>query len=293
MPLQYEGDVYRPPSEASSLILQVTIGCSHNQCTFCGMYKKKKFRIRNLEELKQDIEKSSRFIPHAGRVFLADGNALTIPSDQLLSILEYLNRAFPKLERVSLYGNPQDLLEKSVKELVELKNNKLGIVYLGLETGSASVLKDIKKGVTPEDIILGAEKAKEAGLPLSITILNGLGGLEATEEHARETAQVLNIIDPEYLGLLSLMPVPGTVIHRWFEQGRLKALNPWQLLEEINMMVEDLELTHCIFRANHASNYLPMKAVLSRDREALLSELKRVLARGKPGSLKSDLFRGL
>ncbi len=293
MSLQYEGDVYRPPSEANSLIFQATIGCSHNQCTFCGMYKKKKFRIRNLEELKQDIVKMSKVLPHTGRIFLADGNALAIPTDQLLEILAYLNRAFPKLERVSLYGNPQDLLEKSVKELVDLKNNKLGIVYLGLETGSAAVLKDIKKGVTPEDIILGAQRAKEAGLPLSITVLNGLAGLETTEEHARETAQVLNIIDPEYLGLLSLMPVPGTAIHRWFAQGRLKALNPWQLLEEIKMMVEGLELTHCIFRANHASNYLPMKAVLSRDREILLSELKRVLASKRPGSLKSDFLRGL
>ena len=293
MPLQYEGDVYRPPSEANSLILQATVGCSHNQCTFCGMYKNKKFRIRNLEELKLDIEKSSKYLPNTSRVFLADGNALTIPSEQLLKILEYLNRAFPKLDRVSLYGNPQDLLEKNVKELVELKNNKLGIVYLGLESGSASVLKAIKKGVAPEDIIQGAKRAKEAGLPLSITVLNGLAGLEGTVEHARETARVLNLIDPEYLGLLSLMPVPGTYINRCFKQGSIKELSPWQLLEEIKMMVEKLELTNCIFRANHASNYLPIKAVLSRDQENLLAELKWVLAQRRPGTLKSDLFRGL
>ncbi len=293
IPLQYEGDVYRPPSEAGSLILQATIGCSHNRCTFCGMYKKKKFRIRGLEELEREIEQVSRFLPGTRRIFLADGNALVVPTEQLLQILQSLQEAFPKLERVSVYGNPQDLLDKSADELVELKNNKLGIVYLGLETGSLSVLEDIKKEVTPGEIVKGSTRAKEAGVPLSITVLNGLAGLEGTEEHARETARVLNQIDPQYLGLLSLIPVPGTTTHRHFEKGKLTALTPWQLLEEIRMMVEGWELTHCVFRANHASNYLPMKAVLSRDRDNLLAEIDRVLARKAPGSLKSEFLRGL
>ncbi len=293
IPLQYEGDVYRPPSEAKSLILQATIGCSHNRCTFCGMYKKKKFRLRSLEEIEQDIEQVSRFLPHTRRIFLADGNALVIPTGRLLQILQSLGRAFPKLERVAVYGNPQDLLEKNVRELQELRSCKLGIVYLGLETGSAKVLQDIKKGVTPAEIAAGTAKARKAGLPLSITVLNGLAGLEGSEEHARESARLLNQIDPEYLGLLSLMPVPGTTTHRQFEQGKLTPLSPWQLLEEIRMMVEGLDLTHCVFRANHASNYLPIKAVLSRDREALLAELDRVLAQKAPGALKSEFLRGL
>ncbi len=293
IPLRYEGDVYRPPSEAGSLILQATIGCSHNRCTFCGMYKKKKFRIRSPEELEREIERVSRFMPRTRRVFLADGNALVTPTAQLLQLLQSLERAFPKLERVSVYGNPQDLLGKTAGELGELKNHKLGIVYLGLETGSAAVLRNIKKGVSPEEIIEGAARAKKAGVPLSITVLNGLAGLEGTEDHARETARVLNQIDPEYLGLLSLIPVPGTTTYRHFKQGKLTALNPWQLLEEIRMMVEGLELTQCVFRANHASNYMPMKAVLSRDRDVLLSELARVLARKAPGSLKSEFLRGL
>lgn len=290
---QYEGDVYRPPSEAKSLILQATIGCSHNRCTFCGMYKKKKFRIRSLEEIEREIEQVSRFLPHTRRIFLADGNALVIPTDRLLQILQCLERAFPELERVSLYGNPQDLLEKSVGELQELKSSGLGIIYLGLESGSAKVLREIKKGVTPAQIATGAARAGAAGLPLSITVLNGLAGVEGSGEHARESARLLNQIDPHYLGLLSLMPVPGTTTHRQFEQGKLTPLTPWQLLEEIRIMVEGLDLTSCVFRANHASNYLPIKAVLSRDREALLAELDRVLAQKKPGSLKSEFLRGL
>ncbi len=292
-PVKYEGDIYRPPSEAKSLILQATIGCSHNRCTFCGMYKRKKFRVREFEELEKEIIAVSQMMPRTRRIFLADGNALAIPFELLSRILQLLQDAFPKLERVSLYGNPQDLLEKSVEQLRELKNLKLGIIYLGIESGSAAVLKEIRKGVTPQQIAEGASRAKQAGVPLSITVINGLAGLEGTEEHAGETASLLNKIDPEYLGLLSLMTVPGTTTHRCFKEGLLTPLSPWELLKEIRMMVEGLSLTNCVFRANHASNYLPIKAVLSRDKEQLLAELDRVIAKKAPGSLKSEYLRGL
>ena len=292
-PVKYEGDIYRPPSEAKSLILQATIGCSHNRCTFCGMYKRKKFRVREFEELEKEIIAVSQMMPRTRRIFLADGNALAIPFELLSRILQLLQDAFPKLERVSLYGNPQDLLEKSVEQLRELKNLKLGIIYLGIESGSAAVLKEIRKGVTPQQIAVGASRAKQAGVPLSITVINGLAGLEGTEEHAGETASLLNKIDPEYLGLLSLMTVPGTTTHRCFKEGLLTPLSPWELLKEIRMMVEGLSLTNCVFRANHASNYLPIKAVLSRDKEQLLAELDQVIAKKAPGSLKSEYLRGL
>lgn len=292
-PLKYEGDVFRPPSEAKSLILQATIGCSHNRCTFCGMYKRKKFRVRKLEEVKKESALISHLMPHTTRVFLADGNALAVPTDQLLQILKTLISSFPRLERVSLYGNPHDLLQKSVGELKKLKNNKLGIIYLGIESGSASVLDAVKKGVTPEQLAEGSGKAKEAGVPLSITVLNGLAGVEGSAEHARETARLLNEIDPEYLGLLSLITVPGTTMHRHFKEGLLTPLGPWELLEEIKMIVKDLNLTNCVFRANHASNYLPLKAVLSRGKEALLADLDRVIEQKAPGSLKSEYLRGL
>ncbi len=293
IPLQYEGDVYRPPSEAQSLILQATIGCSYNRCTFCSIYKKKKFRVRSLDEIKKDIVLTARLLPHTRRVFLADGNALVIPTDKLLQILQSLERNFPKLERVSVYGNTQDLLGKKVSDLKEIKRNKLGIIYLGIESGSASVLQDVKKGVTPEEIAEAASRAKQAEIPLSITVINGLAGVEGSEDHARETACLLNKMDPEYLGLLSLIAVPGTSIHRRFKEGKLTPLSPWELLQEIKMMVEGLSLTNCVFRANHASNYLPLKAVLSREQDSLLVELNKVIGEKAPGSLKSEFLRGL
>jgi len=291
--IKYEGDVFRPPSEAKSLILQATIGCSHNRCTFCGMYKRKKFRIRSLEEIKEEVDLTSRMLPHTRRVFLADGNALAMPTNQLVQVLTMLNNSFPKLERISLYGNPHDLLEKSVEELKELRAHNMGIVYLGIESGSARVLEHIKKGVTPDQIAEGALRAKAAEVPLSITVVNGLAGVEGSEEHARESAVLLNRIDPEYLGLLSLMTVPGTTIHRQFSRGELTPLGPWEMLKEIRVIVEGLSLSNCIFRANHASNYLPLKAVLSRDQAQLLTSIDKVIEEKAPGSLKCEYLRGL
>ncbi len=293
MPISYEGDVFRPPSEARSLILQATIGCSHNRCTFCAMYKKKKYRARSLVEINRDIVTTAAYFPHTRRVFLADGNALAMATADLAAILDHLNRTFPLLERVTLYGNPQDLLEKSEAELKELRENKLKMVYLGVESGSAAVLEAVKKGVTPADLIKGAAKLKRAGIPLSVTVLNGLAGLEGTVEHARSSAQILSEMDPEYVGLLSLITVPGTTMHRQFKSGELTALDPWQMLEEIRMMVEGLTLTNSVFRANHASNYLPLKATLTRDKQQLLTELDRIIAKRSPATLKSEFMRGL
>jgi len=293
MPISYEGDVFRPPSEARSLILQATIGCSHNRCTFCAMYKRKKYRARSLAEIDRDIVTTAAYFPHTRRVFLADGNALAMAIADLVAVLDHLDRAFPQLERVTLYGNPQDLLQKSEDELKELRDHRLKMVYLGVESGSAAVLEAVKKGVTPAELVKGAARLKKAGIPLSVTVLNGLAGLEGTIEHANSTAKILNEMDPEYVGLLSLITVPGTTIHRRFKSGELTALNPWQLLEEIRMMVEGLTLTNSVFRANHASNYLPLKATLSRDKQQLLAALDRIIADRSPATLKSEFMRGL
>lgn len=292
-PLRYEGDIYRPPSEANSLILQATIGCSHNRCTFCASFLKKKYRERSLDEIEGDIAEASRLLPHARRIFLADGNALAMPAEKLLLVLESLGRSFPALERVSLYGSPQDLLQKSLEELIALRDKGLKMIYLGLESGSAAVLEAVHKGVSPDQIAEGASRAKEARIPLSITVVNGLAGVEGSVEHARATADLLNRIDPEYLGLLSLIVVPGTIMHRQIAEGMLTPLDPWQLLEEIRLIVSGLKLSSCVFRANHASNYLPLKATLSRDREALIAALDQALARKAPGSLRSEYLRGL
>jgi radical SAM superfamily enzyme YgiQ (UPF0313 family) len=292
-PIRYEGDVYRPPSEAGSLILQATIGCSHNRCSFCGIYNRKPFRERDPAELEQEIALASRFLPHTRRVFLADGNALTMATDKLLRILQALEGSFPLLERVAIYGNPQDLLQKEVEELSALRRLKLGLIYLGVESGSAAVLRAVKKGATPPEMIEGAARAKQAGIPLSVTVINGLAGVDGSEEHARETARLLNEIDPEYLGLLSLIILPGTALHRQEREGSFTPLGPWELLREIKWMLEGLSLTDCVFRANHASNYLPLKAVLSRDKEVLLTALDRVLESKATGMLRSEHQRML
>ncbi len=292
-PLKYEGDLFRPPSEAGSLILQATIGCSHNRCTFCAMYKRKKYRERSCEEILAEIKLAANYYPHTKRVFLADGNALAIATDKLLEILQQLDKAFPLLERVTLYGNPHDLLGKATAQLHQLGQNKLGMIYLGVESGSARVLEAVKKGVTPGEMAAGAAKVKAAGIPLSVTVLNGLAGVEGSVEHAEATARLLNKMDPEYIGLLSLITVPGTTMHRQFKEGLLTALSPWQLLEEIRMVVAGLELTNSVFRANHASNYLPLKATLPRDKESLLASLDQFIARKAPNSLKSEFMRGL
>lgn len=293
IPIKYEGDVFRPPSEARSLILQATVGCSHNRCTFCAMYKRKKFRERELDEIIKDIEIAAAYLPRTRRVFLADGNALAINPPKLIEILKLLSGAFVHLERVTLYGNPHDLLEKSVEELAELGKNKLGMIYLGVESGSAAVLDAVKKGVTPDQMAEGAAKVKKAGIPLSVTVLNGLAGLEGSLEHAKASAQLLNRMDPEYIGLLSLITVPGTTMHRRLQEGQLTPLNPWQLLEEIRVIVSELELTNSVFRANHASNYLPLKATLPRDKQVLLANLEQTIARRASGALKSEYMRGL
>ncbi len=291
--MRYEGDIYRPPSEARSLILQATVGCSHNRCTFCAMYKNKTYRERSLEELTADIKYASGVAPGTRRIFLADGNSLHMPSERLIEILELLNEYFPYLERVSVYSNPQDLLDKEVNELIRMRELKLGMIYLGVESGSHQVLRDVKKGSTPEEMINGARKTKQAEIPLSITAINGLAGREGMEEHARKTAWLLNEMDPEYLGLLTLMVYPGFPIYRRISAGELTMLEPWEVLAEILLMVKDLNLTSCVFRANHASNYLPLKAVLSRDKDALMAKIEKIIEEKNPAALREEWRRGL
>lgn len=291
--LQYEGDLFRPPSEAGSLILQATIGCSHNRCAFCAMYKEKKFRERDLSELEQEIWLAARFQPHTRKVFLADGNALTLETEKLLQILQVLDKAFPGLERVALYCNPHDLLQKEVPELTLLRRHKLKLAYLGVESGSEAVLRAINKGVTPEQLVRGAARVKQAGISLSVTVINGLAGREGTVEHAAVTARLLNEIDPDYLGLLSLMVIPGTITHRQVLNGSLTVLNSWEMLQEIRQLVAGLSLSYCVFRANHASNYLPLKAILSREQESLLLSLDQILKKKAPRVLRSEEHRRL
>lgn len=291
--MRYEGAVYRPPSEAGSLILQVTIGCSHNRCTFCDMYKDKKFRERSLEEIKNDIKDASSFYGDVRRVFLADGNALVMETEKLLSLLNYLYQTFPSLERVGIYAGPQDLLKKEVSELVRLREAGLGILYLGVETGSDSLLREIKKGVNREEMIEAGRKAKQAHIPLSVTVIAGLGGKDKMEEHALATAEVINEIDPEYLGVLTLLIREKTPLYRRVKEGTFKLPSSLEILEEIATMVAHIETSECIFRSNHASNYLPLKGVLARDKAEILNKIRFVLQQGGRAVLRPEIFRAL
>jgi radical SAM superfamily enzyme YgiQ (UPF0313 family) len=286
----YEGTVYRPPSEATSLILQATIGCSHRTCTFCVSYLDKQFRIKSLREMEGDISAVLPYYRGARRIFLADGDALAIPTPQLLELLAMLRKAFPHLERVGIYGSPGNIRKKSVGELDDLHEAGLGIIYIGLESGSDAILRAVKKGALSKDMIASARKVKEAGIPLSVIWILGLGGKEHTQEHARETARVLNAMDPEFAGALTLMIVEPAPICREIEAGRLTILTPKESLGELRHVVEDLELTGCVFRVNHASNYASIAGTLPADKQKVLGQIDAALKRE---GYKPEWMRGL
>ena len=292
--MRYEGAIYRPPSEANSFILQTTIGCSHNNCIFCCSYSAKKFRERELEEIFADIDEVSARYRGLDRVFLADGDAMAMDTGKLLTILGKLYESFPVLERVSLYSTPRDLLRKSPDELERLRDAGLGIVYLGVETGNDELLRWIRKGVTRAELAEAGVKAREAGLIVSVTVINGLGGRENMIAHARDTASLINDIDPHYLGLLTIMVVEGTPIYEMVQRKEYQVPSPMEIISEIRLMVEGLDVSNCIFRANHASNYLPLKATLPGDKQKLLDALDDMTGGGASAvRLRPEYMRGL
>ncbi|MBM4347147.1 MAG: radical SAM protein, partial [Deltaproteobacteria bacterium] len=243
--MKYEGMIFRPPSEAESLILQVTVGCSYNRCTFCGAYRGKTFRVKRFEEIKEDIDEVSVY--PIRRVFLADGDALIIPQKELLQILSYLKEKLKGLERIGIYANAKDILRKDVEELKALRDLGLGIIYLGLESGDPAILKRIKKNATVDQLIRAGKRVKESGILLSVTVILGLGGVEGSQTHAQETGKVLSEMDPDYAGALSLMIVPGTPIEQEIETGRLVLPTPFELIQELETMIENSHMTHCFF----------------------------------------------
>ncbi|MDK2794997.1 MAG: hypothetical protein PWQ22_258 [Archaeoglobaceae archaeon] len=287
--MRYEEPVFRPPSEARSLIIQTTIGCSWNKCTFCGMYKMKKFRVREIDEIKEDFRIAKDFYGNCERIFLADGNALTMETDLLLEIANYANSLF-RLERISCYANPMDILEKSKNELIEIRKSGIKLLYVGIESGDDEILNSIRKGASSEEIYNACQKAHECGFDLSVTVLTGIGGRERMKENAVNTARLLNRIQPKYTGVLTYIPVPNTPLYFKIKRGEFDLPNAIENLLELRMLVENLE-ARTIFRCNHASNYLPIGGNLPDDKLKILKTIDYALK--NPRILKPEWLRGL
>jgi len=284
----------RPPSEANSFLLPVTFGCSHNTCTFCGTYADTKFRIRPLEDIKRDINKVAEHYSWSMRqVFLENGDALICPQRRLVEVLKYLNQKFPQLHRIGTYATPQSALIKSASQLKELHDLGLKIAYLGVETGDEALLKEIDKGASYDQIVEAGRKLKQAGITLSVTVILGLGGVVGSQRHALGTARILTDLDPDFAGALTLMLVPGTPLHKDWEEGRFSLISPFQSLEELKMIIENSNFTNCFFTANHASNYLPIKARLPEQKAEVLKLINEVLASKDMSRLRPEFIRAL
>lgn len=278
--MQYEGDVYRPPSEARSLIIQVTIGCSHNTCTFCHMYTGKQFRIRKREEILADLEECSReFGKYVRRVFFADGDALIVKTPLLLELLAYVKDHFPNVERVTAYGTASDVLRKSEEELRALANAGLEMVYLGAESGDDEILLQIKKGQTAAELIEAGRKLKRCGIKTSVTLISGLGGPEGMEKHALGSAKLINEMNPEYAAILSLQLREDSPMAQEVLRGERKLLTADQTVEETEIFLNAIDSPGTIFRSNHASNYVSLAGVFNDDIPEMLERLEDAKAR--------------
>ncbi len=287
--MQYEGRVFRPPSEAYSLIVQVTIGCSHNRCTFCDMYKEKKFRVRKIEEVKADFDEARREYRRVSRIFLADGDALMCRAAHMAEILRYIRELFPECERVTSYGSPASILCKTQEELNELHDLGLDMIYLGLESGSDEVLRRVNKGETADEIVRAGQMVKAAGMKLSVTAIAGLGGDELSQEHAIKTGEALSRMKPDYIGLLTLLFELETPLMRDWQEGRFHLLEPKEIAAETLTLLEHLDCEGCVFRANHASNYVNLAGTLNQDRAHMIARLREALD-GKV-KFRSESFR--
>jgi len=289
--VRYEGPVYRPPSEAASYLLHVTYGCSHNLCGFCAMYRHKRFRVRPLDEVLEDVTAAARALPATDRVFLLDGDALTLAPDRLLPVLEALRRAFPRLRRVGAYSNASSVASKDDADLARLRDAGLGILYFGLESGDDETLRRIEKGATAGEIVDAVRRAQGAGIKASVMGLLGIAGRERWREHADATARAASAMSPRFLSFLTATPVEGTPFHDEVAAGRVTLPAPSQTIEELKAILSGLSCEGTVFRSNHASNYLPLAGRLPQDRERLLREVDLALA-GATG-LEPEWLRGL
>ncbi len=291
--VDYVGRIFRPPSEAPSFLLQVTVGCSHNRCAYCDMYRDKKFRPKDWETIEADIEEAAAMGPRFRRVFLCDGDALILPTRKLLRVLEAIGQRLPWVERVGVYGDTRSVGRKSVDELTALREAGLGIVYHGMESGDDETLRRIDKGGTAEQCISTAHKLREAGIKHSVMVLLGVGGTDRSREHAAATARTLSEMDPPYVGTLTTTVVPGTPLAEAESRGEFSLPPKFEMLRELRDIVAGSNFTACRFSSNHASNYLPIRADLPSHKQPLVEMLDEVLEARDESLLKPEALRGL
>ena len=289
--MRYYGAVYRPPSEAYSLIVQVTYGCSHNTCAFCSMYKEKRFALRPLDEVLEDFHIARQTYRHVDKVFLADGDALVRKASELYTILDTIRELFPECQRVTSYASPASIRIRTDEELQTLRAKGLTMVYMGLESGCDEVLKLMRKGHMSDEIVAMGQKVRRNGIALSVTAITGLGGPELLDQHAIETAKAFNAMNPEYIGMLTLMVEPGTPLYDWVRDGKFQLLTQPQVLRETRLLVENLDSPGSVFRMNHASNYLVLKGTLNQDKEVMLRTIDA--AEHDLSRLRPEEWRGL
>lgn len=294
--MRYEGDIYRPPGEWKSYLLQCTIGCSNNTCTFCSMYKSKRYRVRPLAEVLEDIEMAKRtYYRDTETVFLCDGDAINLPEDYLFTVLDALYAAFPRLRRVTTYAGPLSTLRKTPEELRAIRERGLQRCYLGVETGDGELLKHVHKGVGAAGMLEAGQRLVAAGFDLWTIVIIGLegAGQAAIERNAAMTADIINKMQPKHLSAMTLMAIEGTPLYREVQEGKLVLQNPFESLYEVRQLIAGIKLHGLHFTSNHASNYVPLKGTLCEDRDKMLAQLDDIIAREDRSLLRKDVYRGL
>ncbi|MBR0456523.1 MAG: radical SAM protein [Firmicutes bacterium] len=289
--MRYEGNIFRPPSEAYSLLVQVTVGCTHNKCTFCSMYKDKQFHIRKLDDILEDLAWARRHYARVERIFLCDGDALALSVNKLMPILNYIRENFPECERVTAYARAEDALRKTDEELKQLYEAGLTMAYVGAESGSEKVLEDIHKGETRQQLIDGVKKIEASGMKASVTFISGLAGKAGWEEHAIESGKMISEMSPSYVALLTLIVDPSVPMAKDIESGKMELLSAEEVMKETLLMLENTNVTRkCVFRSNHASNYLSLKGNLPDDKERMMEQIREAMSNHM---FKDEMFRAL
>ncbi len=291
--MRYEGNIFRPINEANSYILQCTVGCSHNRCTFCSMFKDKKYRVRSKDEIKTDIKMAKRHYGDLTNIFLADGDAIAMETNQLLEIVSELYKTFPSLQTVASYAGPDSTLQKTISELCSLRAAGLNRAYLGVESGDEQILKEVKKGVSAVEMLQAGQNLVNSGFNLFCIVQMGLGGKARSREHAVSIAKIINQIKPQNLNALTFTPVPGTPLFRKVQEGEFQLIDAFETLEEMKTIFENISIDGLRFVSQHASNYLPIQGIFQKDRAEMIRTVEYILETRNKEFLRTEQTRGL